>query len=383
MNDRIPALLIPDLPFHIGPTETPSNPQGVPDTFPFELDFDPGRAMLVQRNRPELQELLDRAYRLGMEIGTPLADDPYGTPYAEDFLAFVRARAVPPGRVLEIGAGVGYLSKRLQDAGWTVDSLEPGTGYEDHWRRFGLDVINDYFPSTRAQGPYDLICCYAVLEHIPDPGAFLAAVRAHLGLGGTFVVSVPDCAVEIAIGDPAMLLHEHYNYFDDRALRVLLERSGFAAEMRPSGFGRAIYAAARAAAGGTQETAADNAARAAETFPARCNAFIQRARSRLADLARRGTLGIYCPTRALATLAKDIDCRFFDDSPALQGRFVPPFSAPIEPRSALLERPVDVLVIMSHTFAEKLGAELQRQLPGTRILAIADLVRDPTGKGDL
>ncbi|MBL8344040.1 MAG: class I SAM-dependent methyltransferase [Rubrivivax sp.] len=369
------AFFIPDLPFHFGPTLSPFNPGGLPDTFPFELNFDPESGMLVQRSRPGLQGLLDRAYRAGQEIGTPLADDALGKPYADDFLAFIRSRAGTPGRALEIGAGVGYLSKRLKDDGWQVDSLEPGIGYQDHWAKYGIDVINEYFPSPRARGPYDLICAYAVLEHIPEPGSLLASVRDHLRPGGTLVLSVPDCSKEIAIGDPAMLIHEHYNYFDATSLHLMLARCGFTANVRPSGYGRAVYASANAAPPPASTVAGVSAdTEAARTFPARCTAFTQQARTALGALAARGTLGIYCPSRALAVLPVDISCRFFDDSPSLQGRYVPPFAARIESRAALLDHPTDAVVIMSHTFVEKLKRELTTVLPRSRVFGIAELV---------
>ena len=367
------AFVIRDLPFHIGPTETRSNPSGLPDTYPFELTVDPRNAMLVQRARPGLLELLDRAYRAGLELGTPLADDEFGRPYVEDFLAFVRSQAGRPRRALEIGAGVGYLSRCLKDDGWILDSLEPGAGYQEQWRKYAVEVINDYFPSPRATGPYDLICSYAVVEHVADPEAFLAAVRSHLKPGGKFLLSVPDCSREITLGDPAMLIHEHYNYFDVGSLGTLLRRCGFAAEVRASGFGRAVYASACVSAH-DEATGGCADLEAIQTYPSRCHDFIDRARSALADLAARGTLGIYCPTRALAVLPCDLACRFFDDSVSLQGKFVPPFPARIESRAALLESPTDAIVIMSHTFADRLKQALTVLLPHTHILGIAELV---------
>lgn len=366
-------LVIPDLPFHIGATTTPSNPSGLPSTFAFELDFDRERGLLVQPASPALQEVLDRAYRVGQEIGTPLGDDAVGRPYVEDFLAFIRSKAASVGRALEIGAGVGYLSRRLADEGWKVDSIEPGQGYRAHWQKYGVEVINDYFPTPRAPGPYDLICSYAVLEHIGDIDSFLAAVRRHLAPGGLFVISVPDCGKEIVTGDPAMLIHEHYNYFDHASLDATLARAGFLADVRSSDYGRTVYAAATAAQANVAfpRNAAETSS--AETYPTRCEHFLQATKVALADMSRAGSLGIYCPARALAVLPADISCRFFDDSDALQRLYIPPFAAPIESRAALLERPTDFVVIMSSTFGGKLKRELAQLLPRTRILTIDDL----------
>ncbi|MDP1534568.1 MAG: class I SAM-dependent methyltransferase, partial [Rubrivivax sp.] len=236
-----------------------------------------------------------------------------------------------------------------------------------------VEIINDYFPSPRASGPYDLIFSNAVLEHVADPEAFLAAVRNHLTPGGALVLSVPDCSREIALGDPAMLIHEHYNYFDANSLKSLLHRCGFAAETHASGYGRTIYASAAAPVRRESPTRRADL-EAIQTYPARCKDFIDRARAALTALAAQGTLGIYCPTRALAVLPPDLACRFFDDSGSLQGKFVPPFAARIESRAALLESATDAVVIMSHTFVDRLKQELAALLPSSRLLGIAELV---------
>lgn len=376
-----PTLVVPDLPFHMGPTTSTSNPEGIPDVLPFELRFDPQRGMLVQVARPELQAIVNRAHRVGLEIGTPLSDDGFGKPYAEDFLSFIRLQSPDRGQALEIGAGVGYLSKCLKYDGWRLVSLEPGAGYRSQWAVHGIDVIEDYFPSSRAPGPFDLICAYAVLEHVPDPLGFLSAVRQHLTLGGRLVLSVPDCSREIELGDPAMLIHEHYNYFDPSSLQAVLHQAGFSAQVRRSGYGRAIYASAMPAPIGDALPEPDMAA-ALRSYPARCEAFIRSARSSLTALAEHGTVGIYCPSRALAIVPPQLPCRFFDDAPNFHGKYVPPFPQPIESRADLRKQPTDTVVIMSHTFADKLRQELAQLVPAMRVMGIADLTAPGSGRSD-
>lgn len=362
-----------DLPFHIGATTTPHNPEGLPDTWPFACDFDAARGALVQQSSPALLDVLDRAYRTGNLVGTPLADDSFGKPYADDFLAFLH-RAAPQarGRALEIGAGVGYITRRLLDAGWTAMGIEPGRGYAEHWKRYGVPVVNDYFPSTQAPGPFDLVCSYAVIEHILDPVEFLANVRSHLAPGGVAVFSVPDCTEEIAAGDPSILLHEHFTYFNAGTLADVLWRAGFDAVVEPSGYGRCLYAVARVRATDAPHAARDDVA-VLESYSARTQEFIARARAALARLASEGSLGVYCPSRGLPLLAPGVSMRFFDDDTALQGRYLPPFEAPIEGRPALLATPVDTVVVMSRTFGERIRASLAAHGYGGRVLTIREL----------
>lgn len=370
-------LHIPDLPLHIGPTSASVNPNGLPATFPFSLRFDPSRKILAEVPSHALNDILIASYALGMELGTPLADDPLGMPYVKDFITFIDSNTASPVRALEIGAGVGFMSKCLMDRGWQLDIVEPGRAYEAHWERYGLTVINDYFPTPLAKGPYDLIVSYAVLEHIAGPEKFLADIRAHLSPSGCFIMAVPDCEDEIRSGDPAMLIHEHFSYFEPASLAYLLARAGFKADIQKSSFGRSLYAVAVPAP--AAEVSAFDAGQLAllASYPDRCSAIIARQRKFVEDLAAKGSLGIYCPTRALAVLPADLDARFFDDSPVWQGRYVPPFASPIESRQALLDSPTDYLLIMTRTFGDRIKAQLEPVLENTRIFTVEQVLDQP------
>lgn len=349
------------LPFHIGATEQAVNPGGLPNVYPFELTFDPSRGMLVQPAYAELEQVLRDAYVVGQAFGTPLAEDKFGKPYAEDFLSFIQAAQPQPERGLEIGAGVGYLTRRLLDAGWDMTSLEPGLGYEPFWRNYGVKVIREFFPSPQAPGPYQLLCGYGVLEHVPDALSFLQAIRNHLAPGGKAVISVPDCTDEIRAGDPSILFHEHFNYFDAGSLTRLIGHAGMTAKVTKSCFGRCLYAVVSAepldGAGG--EPGLDIALVA--SYPERCQRFVERVRGRLSEMATTGTLGIYCAARGLALLDPAQSMRFFDDDPAQQGRFLPPFRGSIASRNSLFATPVDYLVIMSRTFGQRIRDSLRHQ----------------------
>jgi len=361
------------LPFHIGATERAVNPGGLPNVYPFELVFDAQRGMLVQPAYPALEQVLRNAYAVGQAFGTPLAADQFGKPYAEDFLAFIQAAQAPVGRGLEIGAGVGYLTRRLLDAGWEMSSLEPGQGYEPYWVRYGVQVIRAFFPSPQAPGPFQLVCSYGVLEHIPDPLSFLRAVKAHLAPGGRAVISVPDCTDEIRAGDPSILFHEHFNYFDAGSLLRLIELAGMKAKVAKSHFGRCLYAVAGAEPpqGEAGESGLDLALVA--SYPERSQNFVQRVRGRLSELAAIGSLGVYCAARGLPLLDPAQPMRFFDDDPAQQGKFLAPFPVAIAGRDDLFARPVDHLLIMSRTFGRRIRDSLRQQGYGGSIVTLDEM----------
>jgi SAM-dependent methyltransferase len=361
------------LPFHIGPTEKPDNPCGLPNTYPFEVVFDSLPGMLVQPCYLELEQLLQAAYEVGQAFGTPLAEDSFGRPYAEDFLEFIKANQPNPHRGLEIGAGVGYLSRLLLDLGWDMTSLEPGKGYQPFWKKYDVTIIEDFFPSPNAAGPYSLICSYGVLEHISDSLSFLRNIKDYLAPGGKAIFAVPDCTDEILSGDPSILFHEHFNYFEPGSLNRLFKLAGLNVSVVKSGHGRCLYAVATLDQ--VDDPASINGLEVSivESYPERCLSYIERIRRSLSDINSVGTLGLFCAARSLTTLDIFQSLRFFDDDPLHHGKFFPPFQVPIEGRQQLINSPVDQLVIMSRTFGHSIRSSLREQGYQADILTLDEL----------
>jgi SAM-dependent methyltransferase len=342
--------------------------------WPFFMDYDKRCGTITQRVTPELLEILEKVYRVGQLIGTPLDKDSYGKPYADDFLRFIGQLGLPRGaKAIEIGAGVGYLTRRLKDEGLQIVGIEPGRGYALHWEKNGVEIVNDFFPTPLVTGRFDLICSYAVLEHITKPGKFLKDVRDHLTPEGVAIFSVPDCTDEIAAGDPSILFHEHVSYFDSGSLARLIESVGMHAVVIKSGFGRCLYAIAS-----LQQRPALQGDRGLErvvlaSYPERCDRLVERVRNKISRLASQGTVGVYCAARGLALLDRTQPMRFFDDDPTQQGKFLPPFQMPITGREALLSAPVDYLVIMSRTFGRRIRDSLRNQRYQGKIVLLNEM----------
>lgn len=361
------------LPFHIGARNNPNNSDGLPDMLPFNLYFDVHRAALVQEVNPELSQHLDAAYHHGALIGTPLDDDEFGRPYADDFLGFISRHAPARGRTLDVGAGIGYLTQRLCELGYQAVGIEPGRGYALHAIRFDVDIVRDFFPSPKVSGRFNLICSYAFLEHILDPIEFLHNVKKQLGPGGRAIFSVPDCSSEIVAGDPGMLLHEHISYFDTGSLSRLLESVGFNSYVTKSGYGRCLYAVAALDDLPAPSDDTHVPVEIVAAYPKACSAFIARSVASIEQLLAQGTVGVFCPGRGLAILNHRWPLRFFDDDPALHGKFLPPFRHRIESRDALIRNPVQVLVVLSRTFGEKIRSSLREDGYEGEIMTINEL----------
>lgn len=107
--------------------------------------------------------------------------------------------AKPAGRVLDIGCGTGFLLERLAERGFSGLGIDLSPESVEHARRRLAEigaadrltavVGSAYEPPA---GPFDLIALTDVLEHLEDPRACLAALRAQLAPSGLLVISTPN-----------------------------------------------------------------------------------------------------------------------------------------------------------------------------------------------
>jgi 2-polyprenyl-6-hydroxyphenyl methylase/3-demethylubiquinone-9 3-methyltransferase len=108
-------------------------------------------------------------------------------------LEFIDQRAGLRGkRVLDVGCGGGILSESMSARGATVTAIDAGTTpisvAKLHQRESASDV--DYRIATveeihaAKEGPFDVITCLELVEHVPDPGSVVSACAALLSPGG-------------------------------------------------------------------------------------------------------------------------------------------------------------------------------------------------------
>lgn len=148
--------------------------------------------------RPELVEY-DADYQNEQGLSTAFARH-------LDAVLDVMRRHFSGASLLEVGCGKGLFLERLLAAGFDVTGLDPT--YEGTNPR----VIRKFFTpevGIRAEG----IVLRHVLEHVPDPVAFLAGLREANGGSGTIYIEVP-CLDWIADHHAWFdIFYEHVNYF--------------------------------------------------------------------------------------------------------------------------------------------------------------------------
>lgn len=109
---------------------------------------------------------------------------------AIDRLRFLAEAGVTSGKMLDIGSGGGEFAYLAGRAGFEAYGLEPDEGYSDHAKRvFGGNFRCGFLGS--AEGRFDVITIFHVLEHLPDPLGAFAKLHSLLEPSGHLFVEVP------------------------------------------------------------------------------------------------------------------------------------------------------------------------------------------------
>jgi len=153
--------------------------------------------------------------------------------YAEELADHLIDRyAIRQRTVIDIGCGKGdflaLLCERGENRGIGFDpSFVPE--YVSGPVREKMTIVQDFYSARYADRQAELIVCRHVLEHIPDPAAFVRDVRTSIGDARSTVVffEVPNVLYtlkDLGIWD---LIYEHVSYFSPASLSHLFRAEGF------------------------------------------------------------------------------------------------------------------------------------------------------------
>jgi SAM-dependent methyltransferase len=154
--------------------------------------------------------------------------------------------AVPVGsRVLDVGCATGYLGQYLiEHKSCVVEGVEPDTRAaavaERSYRRVWVGSVEDEDLLMRLHGPYDVVMCPAVLEHLRNPEMVVRRLCQLIAPGGLLLATLPNVAHwslrwEHVLGrweytDYGLLDRTHLRFYTLRTGRRMLEDAGYRVE---------------------------------------------------------------------------------------------------------------------------------------------------------
>ncbi|MEO5683056.1 MAG: class I SAM-dependent methyltransferase [Chitinophagaceae bacterium] len=138
---------------------------------------------------------------------------------------------IQKGNLLDIGAGTGAFAATMQQAGWTVNGLEPDAGT----RQRAADLYALHLQDTAAlfalpAAGFDAITMWHVLEHVHELHSYIAQIKLLLKQNGRALIAVPNYTSKDADVYrqywAAYDVPRHLYHFSPASIKNLLQQHG-------------------------------------------------------------------------------------------------------------------------------------------------------------
>jgi 2-polyprenyl-3-methyl-5-hydroxy-6-metoxy-1,4-benzoquinol methylase len=134
--------------------------------------------------------------------------------------------------VAEFGSSAGVFLDAVTGLAKKTIAIEPTEAFHKHLEAQG-HIVYDYPESAiKAGEKADMVVCFDVIEHVPDPIEFVEHAAKILNEGGQFILSMPNlddlilktCEKSFA---PFFFQAAHLSYFSKRSVEALFKNTSF------------------------------------------------------------------------------------------------------------------------------------------------------------
>jgi 2-polyprenyl-3-methyl-5-hydroxy-6-metoxy-1,4-benzoquinol methylase len=178
------------------------------------------------------------------EVVDRRTEDFYGRARERAHHEFLDRIAPGPGRLLDVGCGLGYFLARASHAGWDVRGCDTSPAWVNATNeRVGRPVasLGEVDGVIERDERFDVITVWDVIEHVYEPVPFLRSLAAHMNAHGRIFIRTPNVAYVLPVYSLRRLLgHDvelgptnHVVYFNASTMRRALALAGLKASCWP------------------------------------------------------------------------------------------------------------------------------------------------------
>jgi SAM-dependent methyltransferase len=134
------------------------------------------------------------------------------------------------GRLLDIGAGSGFLVSEALQLGYQAEGVEPSDWLSAQGQKASLNIHHGTLPHKDIQNGFDIVTLIDVIEHVSNPLTLLKEAGKVMAKDGIGMMVTPDINSFFARIMGRKWWHyrvAHIGYFNRKSLNILLDRAGF------------------------------------------------------------------------------------------------------------------------------------------------------------